>query len=108
VERKNGWQLAEALEHSTPYSLQHLLDRAPWDGNAVRDDLPSISLKNWTIRMAMRFKARQHRNHDCRFKLTAVINAIEHVAPWSEFSARINFMLYGIDFIRCKTFQYKR
>lgn len=39
MERKNGWQLAEAVEHSTPYSLQHLLDRAPWDANAVRDDL---------------------------------------------------------------------
>lgn len=39
VERKNGWQLAEAAEHATPYSLQHLLDRAPWEADAVRDDL---------------------------------------------------------------------
>ncbi|WP_235953671.1 IS701 family transposase [Noviherbaspirillum galbum] len=39
VQRKNGWQLAEAVEHETPYSLQHLLDRAPWDADAVRDDL---------------------------------------------------------------------
>jgi SRSO17 transposase len=39
VERKNGWQLAEASEHTTPYSVQHLLDRAPWDADAVRDDL---------------------------------------------------------------------
>ena len=39
VERKNGWQLAEAAGHTTPYSLQHLLDRAPWDADAVRDDL---------------------------------------------------------------------
>lgn len=40
VERKNGWQLSEAAEHASPYSLQHLLDRAPWDdANAVRDDL---------------------------------------------------------------------
>jgi SRSO17 transposase len=39
VERKNGWQLAEASEHATPYSVQHLLDRAPWDADAVRDDL---------------------------------------------------------------------
>ena len=38
VERKNGWQLAEAAEHTAPYSLQHLLDRAPWDADAVRDD----------------------------------------------------------------------
>jgi SRSO17 transposase len=39
VERKNGWQLAEAADHVSPYSVQHLLDRAHWDGNAVRDDL---------------------------------------------------------------------
>lgn len=39
VERKNGWQLAEAAEQAAPYSLQHLLDRAPWDADAVRDDL---------------------------------------------------------------------
>jgi SRSO17 transposase len=39
VERKNGWQLAESAEHATPYSLQHLLDRAPWDADAVRDDV---------------------------------------------------------------------
>lgn len=39
VERKNGWQLAEAAAHATPYSMQHLLDRASWDANAVRDDL---------------------------------------------------------------------
>lgn len=39
VERKNGWQLAEAAAHAAPYSMQHLLDRAPWDADAVRDDL---------------------------------------------------------------------
>ena len=39
VERKNGWQLAEATDHVAPYSVQHLLDRAHWDDDAVRDDL---------------------------------------------------------------------
>jgi SRSO17 transposase len=39
VERKNGWQLAEAAAHAMPYSVQHLLDRAHWDCNALRDDL---------------------------------------------------------------------
>jgi len=39
AKRKNGWQLAEAAEHATPYSLQHLLDRSPWDADAVREDL---------------------------------------------------------------------
>ena len=39
VERKNGWQLLEAVERSEPYSIQHLLDRARWDADLVRDDL---------------------------------------------------------------------
>jgi SRSO17 transposase len=39
IERKNGWQLAEAAAHTMPYSIQHLLDRAHWDCDAVRDDL---------------------------------------------------------------------
>src|SRR5690242_13101859 len=39
VERKNGWQLAEVVGDPTPYALQHLLARARWDANAVRDDL---------------------------------------------------------------------
>ena len=39
VERKNGWQLAEAVGDPTPYALQHLLDRADWDADVVRDDL---------------------------------------------------------------------
>jgi len=39
VERKNGWQLAEHLGQVNPYRLQHLLDRAVWDADAVRDEL---------------------------------------------------------------------
>jgi DDE superfamily endonuclease len=39
MERKNGWQLAEAVGDPTPYAIQHLLDRADWDADAVRDDL---------------------------------------------------------------------
>lgn len=39
VERKNGWQLAEAVGDDTPYALQHLLGRAVWDADAARDDL---------------------------------------------------------------------
>lgn len=38
VERKNGWQLAEAADHQSPYSVQHLLDRAQWDCDGLRDD----------------------------------------------------------------------
>lgn len=39
VQRKNSWQLAEALGESNPYRLQHLLGRARWDADGVRDDL---------------------------------------------------------------------
>src|SRR5258707_4935121 len=39
VARKNGWQLAEAAGDRTPYATQHLLGRADWDADAVRDDL---------------------------------------------------------------------
>jgi SRSO17 transposase len=39
VERKNGWQLAELAGEATPDGMQHLLARADWDADAVRDDL---------------------------------------------------------------------
>jgi SRSO17 transposase len=39
VERKNGWQLAERLGDPTPDGVQHLLARAHWDADAVRDEL---------------------------------------------------------------------
>jgi SRSO17 transposase len=39
VERKNGWQLAEEAGDETPYATQHLLGRAVWSADEVRDDL---------------------------------------------------------------------
>lgn len=39
VERRNGWQLAEALGETTPDGVQRLLRTAQWDAEAVRDDL---------------------------------------------------------------------
>lgn len=39
AKRKNSWQLAEVAGNSTPYGIQHLLGRANWDADAVRDDL---------------------------------------------------------------------
>jgi len=39
VERKNSWQLAEAVGDATPYGVQQFLYRATWDPDAVRDDL---------------------------------------------------------------------
>src|SRR5215216_674180 len=39
AELKNSWQLAEVAGNATPYGIQHLLGRASWDADAVRDDL---------------------------------------------------------------------
>jgi SRSO17 transposase len=37
--RKNCWTLAEHAGDATPDGMQHLLHRAKWDADAVRDDL---------------------------------------------------------------------
>lgn len=39
VERKNGWQLAEAAGDATPDKMQRLLNKACWDPDGVRDDM---------------------------------------------------------------------
>src|SRR5689334_10970754 len=44
VERKNGWQLAEALGERGPRGVQRLLGEADWDANAVRDDVRAYVL----------------------------------------------------------------
>ncbi|HKR50977.1 MAG TPA: IS701 family transposase [Pseudonocardiaceae bacterium] len=36
---KNCWTLSEHAGHETPDAMQHLLSRAAWDTDAVRDDL---------------------------------------------------------------------
>lgn len=41
VERKNGWQLAEAAGDATPDGMQDFLARMRWDADQVRDDLCS-------------------------------------------------------------------
>jgi SRSO17 transposase len=39
VERKNGWQMAEAIGERDPQGVQRLLNSAKWDADEVRDDL---------------------------------------------------------------------
>src|SRR5919202_822281 len=39
AERKNSWQVAEVVGAPNPYGFQHLLGRAEWDADTVRDDL---------------------------------------------------------------------
>ncbi|MER5358837.1 IS701 family transposase [Streptomyces sp. NPDC002785] len=37
LSRKNGWQLSEYSGELTPWGQQHLLDRARWDADGLRD-----------------------------------------------------------------------
>ena len=39
AERKNTWQVAEISGETTPYAFQHVLRRALWDADVVRDAL---------------------------------------------------------------------
>lgn len=39
VTRKNGWQMAEHMGLATPDAVQHLLRRAHWDADMVRDEV---------------------------------------------------------------------
>ena len=38
VDRKNGWQLAEAMGEADPHGVQRLLNEATWDADGVHDD----------------------------------------------------------------------
>jgi SRSO17 transposase len=46
VRRKNGWQMAEAIGEARPRGVQHLLNDAHWDPDAVRDDLREYVLEH--------------------------------------------------------------
>ncbi len=39
VRRKNSWQMAEAIGEARPRGVQHFLNDARWDPDALRDDL---------------------------------------------------------------------
>jgi SRSO17 transposase len=46
VERKNGWQLAEAAGDRTPDGVQDFLSRMHWDADLVRDDLRAYAVEH--------------------------------------------------------------
>jgi len=46
VERKNGWQLAEASGEAGPQGVQRLLHAASWDADAVRDDVRAYVIEH--------------------------------------------------------------
>ncbi|MFG2386596.1 IS701 family transposase [Streptomyces avermitilis] len=44
--RKNCWSIAEWAPEATPDGMQHLLGRARWDADAVRDDVREYALEH--------------------------------------------------------------
>ena len=47
VERKNGWQLAEAVGDKRPDATQRLLYKTKWDAEAVRDALQRFVIEGF-------------------------------------------------------------
>lgn len=47
VERRNGWQLAEAIGERRPDGVQRLLNGARWDAGEVRDDLRAYVIEHF-------------------------------------------------------------
>lgn len=46
IERKNGWQMAEAIGERDPQGVQRLLNSARWDADEVRGDLRSYVVEH--------------------------------------------------------------
>ncbi|MFB7911597.1 hypothetical protein ACFC1T_34715 [Kitasatospora sp. NPDC056076] len=46
--RENCWTIAEWAGEATPNGMQHMLNRAEWDADAVRDDLREYVVENCT------------------------------------------------------------
>jgi SRSO17 transposase len=44
--RKNCWTLAEHAGDATPDGMQHLLHRAKWDADAIRDDIRAYVIEH--------------------------------------------------------------
>ena len=53
VERKNGWQLAEALGEPGPQGVQRLLSAAAWDTDGMRVDLRAYASPTSAMRQAV-------------------------------------------------------
>lgn len=51
--RKNCWTLAEHAGQATPDGMQHLLRKAAWDADQVRDDIRAMAAEYLGQREAM-------------------------------------------------------
>src|SRR5258708_25891265 len=47
AERKNSWQVAEAVGDRIPDRMQRLLYRVPWDADAARDRLQELVIETF-------------------------------------------------------------
>lgn len=47
VERKNGWQMAQAVGDARPDAMERLLYRVPWDAEAARDILEQFMIETF-------------------------------------------------------------
>jgi SRSO17 transposase len=47
VDRKNSWQVAEAVGERLPDRMQRLLYRVPWDADAARDRLQQFVIETF-------------------------------------------------------------
>jgi SRSO17 transposase len=46
IDRKNGWQIAEAIGEDGPQGVQRMLNAAIWDAEAVRHDLRAYAIEH--------------------------------------------------------------
>lgn len=53
VPTKNCWTLAEYAGDSSPDGMQHVLRKAVWDADAVRDDVRDLAVKHLGERQAV-------------------------------------------------------
>src|SRR5258707_5030907 len=47
AQRKNSWQVAEAVGDRIPDRMQRLLYRVPWDADAARDRLQEVVIETF-------------------------------------------------------------
>lgn len=52
--RRNCWTIAEWAGERTPHGMQHLLCRASWDADAVRDDVREYVVEHLFITLVIR------------------------------------------------------
>src|SRR6266851_445624 len=66
IERKNGWQLAEAAGEANPYGYQELLSRALWDPDEVRDETGFVKKGTKSVGVAPQYSGTAGKIGNCQ------------------------------------------